>query len=162
MAAMQAGSVLPKTPCHAASYPHSQPPLNHEPFWQGWLHQIEMWDGGADSLKAAKKEFVTTRDIVYAYLVNQCAETMATKHGCGSWAWAAALNGDGSSVRLCLVWATGESSAHQETPLGYPFPWEGWWPCAVIANDTMIWVFYCPPMAWACLLYTSPSPRDRG
>ena len=146
MAAMQA---MPKTPCLAASYPHSQPPLNHEPFWQGWLHLIERWDGGADSLKAAKKEFVTTRDIVYAYVVNQCAETMATKRGCKSWDWASALNGDGDSVHLCLVWATGESSADQETPLGHPFPWEGWWPCAVIATDSMIWLFYCPPMAWA-------------
>ena len=146
MAAMQ---TMPKTPRLAASYPHSKPPLNHEPFWQGWLHLIERWDGGADSLKAAKKEFVTTRDIVYAYVVNQCAETMATKRGCKSWDWASALNGDGDSVHLCLVWATGESSADQETPLGHPFPWEGWWPCAVIATDSLIWLFYCPPMAWA-------------
>ena len=129
MAAMQA---MPKTPCLAASYPQSQPPLNHEPFWQGWLHQIEMWDGGADSLKAAKKKFVTKRDIVYAYVVNQCAETLVTKRGCNSCAWATALNGDGGSVRLCLVWATGERSPDQETPLGHPFEWEGWWPCAVI------------------------------
>ena len=149
MATMQAGGVLPRTPCHAASYPHSQPPLNQEPFWQGWLHQIEMMDGGADSLKAAKNEFVTTRDIVYAYLENQCAMTMATKRGMESWAWAAALNGDGSSVGLCLVWATGNSSDDQETPLGTPYPWEGWWPCAVITTDSLIWVFYCPPMAWA-------------
>ena len=148
-AAMAAMQTMPKTPRLAASYPHSKPPLNHEPFWQGWLHLIERWDGGADSLKAAKKEFVTTRDIVYAYVVNQCAETMATKRGCKSWDWASALNGDGDSVHLCLVWATGESSADQETPLGHPFPWEGWWPCAVIATDSMIWLFYCPPMAWA-------------
>ena len=148
-AAMAAMQTMPKTPRLAASYPHSKPPLNHEPFWQGWLQLIERWDGGADSLKAAKKEFVTTRDIVYAYVVNQCAETMATKRGCKSWDWASALNGDGDSVHLCLVWATGESSADQETPLGHPFPWEGWWPCAVIATDSMIWLFYCPPMAWA-------------
>ena len=94
---------MPKTPCLAASYPHSQPPLKHEPFWQGWLQLIERWDGGADSLKAAKKEFVTKRDIVYAYVVNQCAETLFTKRGCDSCAWATALNGDGGSVRLCLV-----------------------------------------------------------
>ena len=91
------GGVLPRTPCHAASYPRSQPPLNDERFWLGWLHQIEKMDGGADSLKAAKNEFVSTRDIVYAYLVNQCAMTMATKKGMGSWAWAASLNGDGRS-----------------------------------------------------------------
>ena len=81
MAAMQA---MPKTPCLAASYPHSKPPLNHEPFWQGWLHLIEMNDGDADSLKDAKQEFVTTRDIVYAYVVNQCAETLLTKGKCKS------------------------------------------------------------------------------
>ena len=163
MAAMQAGSVpmaamqaamaamqtMPKTPRLAASYPHSKPPLNHEPFWQGWLHQIEMNDGDADSLEDAKQEFVTTRDIVYAYVVNQCAETLVTKRGCNSCAWATALNGDGGSVRLCLVWATGVRSADQETPLGHPSSWEGWWPCAVIATDAEIWLFYCPPMAWA-------------
>ena len=143
------GGVLPRTPCHAASYPRSQPPLNDERFWLGWLHQIEMMDGGANSLKAAKNEFVSTRDIVYAYLVNQCAMTMATTKGMKSWAWAASLNGDGRNVGLCLVWATGNSSEDQETPLGHPFPWEGWWPCAVITSDSLIWVFYCPPMAWA-------------
>ena len=146
MTAMQA---MPKTPCLAASYPYSQPPLDHEPFWQGWLHQIEMNDGDADSLKDAKQEFVTTRDIVYAYVVNQCAENLVTKGKCKSCEWATALNGDGGSIRLCLVWATGERSADQETALGHPFQWEGWWPCAVIATDSMIWLFYCPPMAWA-------------
>ena len=146
MTAMQA---MPKTPCLAASYPYRQPPLDHEPFWQGWLHQIEVNDGDADSLKDAKQEFVTTRDIVYAYVVNQCAENLVTKGKCKSCEWATALNGDGGSIRLCLVWATGERSADQETALGHPFQWEGWWPCAVIATDSMIWLFYCPPMAWA-------------
>ena len=92
-AAMAAMQTMPKTPCLAASYPHSKPPLNHEPFWQGWLQLIERWDGGADSLKAAKKEFVTTRDIVYAYVVNQCAETLLTKGKCKLCEWATALNG---------------------------------------------------------------------
>ena len=88
-------------------------------------------------------------DIVYAYVVNQCAENLVTKGKCKSCEWATALNGDGGSIRLCLVWATGERSADQETALGHPFQWEGWWPCAVIATDSKIWLFYCPPMAWA-------------